>query len=113
MNSKQPPIDGNVTQMGIGNRKTRRAKAASGRKAPQNVSVAFLQRQLGEAQGELQQLRNVLFSIIKEQGRVRFMKATLASLGPLDGMDARDTGDAYVVTYIKHDAASEPQKEGA
>lgn len=93
------------------NRHTKRAEQSVQRKA--NVSVGFIQSQLAKAQTEMQQLRNVLFSLAKEQGRMRFQKATLDALSEEDGIDATLVDGAYIITYIKRSAQDAGPKESA
>lgn len=93
------------------NRHANRAQASLQRK--NNVSVGFVQKQLTLAQTELQQLRNVLFSLAKEQGRMRFQKATLDGLNAEDGIDATLVDGAYIITYIKRSAQDAGPKESA
>jgi len=78
------------------NRQNRRAQASQARSAP---SVTLLRKQFDEQWRELQQLRNVLFAILKEQGRIRFSKRTLDTLSEDDGLEAEDIGEHYMVTY--------------
>lgn len=88
------------------NRHQQRARSAMMRQrgndnGMQPVSAKLLQKRLAEQSAELQQLRNVLFSIVKEQGRIKFQKATLDSLGEADGLDAREELGVYIIEYKK------------
>lgn len=93
---------------GMTNRHEKRARASVQRKS--NVSVALVQKQLQAQSEELQQLRNVLFALVKEQGRIRIKKSTVATLGAEDGLEAVEEtlgGEpCYVVTYKKHQQES-------
>lgn len=83
------------------------------RKSP-HVDVSLLQKAHGELQREVSQLRNVLFSLVKEAGRLRIHRATIETLGPEDGINAvlDAASDDYIITYVKH-APGESPKESA
>lgn len=81
-----------------GNRQARRAGDAQRRQ--QAPSVALLRKRIEDLEQESGQMRNVLFAILKEQGRVRFSKRTLESLGQDDGLQAEDIGEHYIVTFV-------------
>jgi hypothetical protein len=66
------------------------------------VSTKLLQAQFEQQTKELQQVRNVLFSLCKEMGRVRFKKATLEGLDEADGINAELDGDTYIVSYQRY-----------
>jgi len=58
---------------------------------------------VGEEQaGKLQKMRQMLFALIRREGRVRLSQADLAAVAPKDGLDAKvqENGD-LVVTYLK------------
>lgn len=94
------------------NRKERRAKTAIQRQAPA-VSSRLLQKQYAELQQTAQQVKNVLFAILKEQGRVRVARATidsLDSLGDDSHLHAEWQGDTLVVEYR---AGLKPEQEAS
>lgn len=58
---------------------------------------------VGEEQaGKLQKMRQMLFALIRREGRVRLSRADLAAVALKDGLDAKvqENGD-LVVTYLK------------
>lgn len=78
------------------NRQHRRASAAQSRGT---VSATLLQKRVKELELESFQMRNVLFAIIREQGRVRVAKATIEELREGDKLGARDMGDHYIFEF--------------
>lgn len=72
------------------------------------ASLALLQRRCEALDAENRQLRNVLFALVKDQGRVRIRKETIASLRDGDGLDAVSDGDCYVVTFKESNMVSGP-----
>jgi hypothetical protein len=90
------------------NRRQQRAMASMKRKAPV-VNTQLLQKAFDELQKEAMQMRNVLFSLVKEAGRLRFRKATVETLSPEDGIEAVLDGGTYTITYKKHEAPEAPK----
>src|ERR1700704_4899517 len=83
------------------NRKAKRTGAALSRQAP-TVSARLLQRQYEELEKTSSQMRNVLFAILKEQGRIRVARATIDSLDALGAeshLNAEWQGDTLVIEY--------------
>lgn len=81
------------------NRHDRRAKASIARRAPSNVSAALLQKQFDELAKQAHEMRNVLFGICKEQGRVRVQRATIDGLEEGDGLEANWQGDTLFIEF--------------
>jgi hypothetical protein len=86
------------------NRLQRRAMQSMKRKDP-GVSTALLRKQLQESQYREAQFRNVVFALLKEQGRLRFKQATIDSLDSEDGIDAKTEGEWVIFTYQRGAAA--------
>ena len=80
------------------NRHDRRVNDSAVRRTG-TVSVQLLQQQLQGAIAENAQLRNVLYAICKEQGRVRFAKATIDSLREGDCLESRDLGPEIMIEF--------------
>lgn len=84
------------------NRHNRRANESRARKvAP--IATGLLQKRYAELEANYAQMRNVLFAVAKEQGRLRFRKATLDSLNNDDHLDAKDEGEFYVISFVESD----------
>lgn len=71
----------------MANRQTRRAA-----KANPSSRIETLER-------ENQSLRDALFSILKQLGRVRVDKDVASSLAHGDGMDVKDLGSSWLFTF--------------
>jgi len=56
-------------------------------------------RRIEALERENQGLRDVLFSLLKHQGRVRVPKAVVQSLQTGDGMAVREEGQDWVLTF--------------
>lgn len=76
-----------------GNRHARRVAASP------KVSMELLQRRVIELERENQTYRDLLFAIVKEAGRVRVAKVTLAGLSQGDLINPRDAGDSWMIEY--------------
>lgn len=74
------------------NRKSRRTEASVDRSSP-----TMLRKLLAEREGELQQYRELLFSLVREHGRVR-IKLSESREG--DRVDVRVDGDIVVLELI-------------
>ena len=72
-------------------------------------SLTLLQDQLQKLAAENQQMRNVLLAILKEQGRVRVMRATIAGLSDGDSIQTRELVDAYVFQYVATNMVAGPR----
>lgn len=81
------------------NRHQRRAQASAARQHRSNVSATLLQKQFDELAKQAHQMRNVLFGIVKEQGRVRVQRATIDGLEEVDGLEANWQGDTLVIEF--------------
>lgn len=76
------------------NRQTRRAT-----KANPGVSVQLLQKRVADLEAEGGQMRNVLFALVRQMGRVRITEAEMAALTDGDSLNAEKHGDTYVITF--------------
>lgn len=81
------------------NRHERRAKASVARQHRSNVSATLLQKQFDELAKQAHEMRNVLFGIVKEQGRVRVQRATIDGLEEGDGLEANWQGDMLFIEF--------------
>lgn len=78
------------------------------------MSLKLLQDAHEKLQAEAQQMRNVLFAIVKEQGRVCVLASTVDGLTEEDGLDAKVDGKSIIVSYVKHQGgALDAPKESA
>jgi hypothetical protein len=84
------------------NRINRRIQAAKARQAPA-VSSRLLQKRVMELEAERFQMQNVLMAICKDQGRVRISMATIETLREGDRIDAIQSGDHLVITFVGSD----------
>lgn len=83
------------------NRHQKRANESIARKAPA-VSTRLLQKQFVELRQVSDQMRNVLFAILKEQGRIRVQRATIDSLDAIGAdshLHAEWQGDTLLIEY--------------
>lgn len=76
------------------NRHTKRAA-----KANPDVSVKLLQERVHNLEAEGAQMRNVLFALVRQLGRVRITEAEMAALTEGDSLNAEKVGDTYVISF--------------
>lgn len=75
------------------------AKLELKKTTPNVVSLALLQEALLAAQHEASQLKLVLISHIKDQGRIAVNRKTMETLADTDGMSATEHSDCVVFEY--------------
>lgn len=75
---------------------------------PAATSAELLRRILAEREAELAQYREIVFAIVRHQGRVRVPRAAFDQAKVGDCLEARPDGDHVVLEFGRGDAAPKP-----
>jgi hypothetical protein len=89
--------DGIAVALGVPSRQVARAEE---RKLEKDLTSAA--RLHEDAVRGLRKAQHMLAALVKEQGRIRFTRTMLESVGPKDGLDVKvDDAGNLVVTYLE------------